>query len=791
MSDKDRKTKVFISYSRSDSRASGNFGEALRSDLLDHGFDAFIDVQDILPGEDWKSRLHHLIAQCDVFIFCISPNSVTSQVCDWETNEAERLGKRVLPVVCLPTSNDSIPPRLNRLNHIFLRPADDRVAELNRLVSAINTDISWLRLNTWIGERASDWQLANFSPSKLLGGADLTAAEEWRDAPPSATAGASQLILDYIRACRNRQTRSSRIRFGVAVSVATLAIVLSAWALWNRQKAIDSRDDTVRTAQSAAWSASTFVYKMFGGYDEAKLTIDSTLKSELLDSAYDLSETIAALRLHDTVALQARGAVQIERSGSFLHANKVDEALTAANDAVKQFSSLKRALPNDYGIRRDLAVAYDRLGSAYTVKPRPEDAAKAYLDGIEQINFSLSDDPDPSAQLTKAILLEKLGDLRGNADDWSAAEVLFQQSHELKAAVASLPTSTPEYKRHKAESLRKQAEAKLRMDDAPNAIILLTEVQSELGTLYKVTPTQSVLRDMVDTKSLLGDAFDRVNRQKAALDAMREAYRNGEEFFQRWPNCQSFVYLLVSRNSLALNLLFKHSDAPAVIVTLQDSPVFSGCPPDSIEGNSVALARQVASAAEDVANELSILTRSNLLFSSRLLDILRQFQHEPPSVKTIDKWEDANTRFAIFVAKRAQQAGQYGDAFRVIRQLKGILDTRRCDRTQECRLRALAEGQLAWSALLAGEFSTALASSEKAMEMVRQKDLSRMAFITLNYAHALLFAGSSREASEIYKTFNSREILDDFRVIKASGHCHPFMASYDISLTCTVGSAGK
>src|SRR5262249_50246599 len=82
---------VFISYARTDLAAA----ERLRDSLLARVFGAFLDKHDILPGEPWKERLARLIEQADVVIFLLSPDSVVSTICDWEVNEAERLGKRI------------------------------------------------------------------------------------------------------------------------------------------------------------------------------------------------------------------------------------------------------------------------------------------------------------------------------------------------------------------------------------------------------------------------------------------------------------------------------------------------------------------------------------------------------------------------------------------------------------------------------------------------------------------------------------------------------------------------
>jgi len=76
--------------------------------------------------------------------FCLSPNFVATPVCDWEVNEAERIGKRLLPVVGADRAPEKTPGRLKRLNYIFMRNATEETAGLEKLVSAINTGLDWI-----------------------------------------------------------------------------------------------------------------------------------------------------------------------------------------------------------------------------------------------------------------------------------------------------------------------------------------------------------------------------------------------------------------------------------------------------------------------------------------------------------------------------------------------------------------------------------------------------------------------------------------------------------------------
>lgn len=66
------------------------------------GFEPFVDRHSTAGGEEWQRRLGNLIVDADTIVFILSPASAISEVCGWEVNEALRLNKRILPVLCRP-----------------------------------------------------------------------------------------------------------------------------------------------------------------------------------------------------------------------------------------------------------------------------------------------------------------------------------------------------------------------------------------------------------------------------------------------------------------------------------------------------------------------------------------------------------------------------------------------------------------------------------------------------------------------------------------------------------------
>jgi hypothetical protein len=208
------KLRVFISYSRDDLYFSDQIDAALNA----YGFECVIDRHRISGGEDWKRRLGSLISETDTVVFVLSPTSAQSEVCAWEVEEAERLGKRILPVICRPLEGASPPPQLRERQYIFFYGAP-KVSEsgfgtgLAKLVAALNTDFDWLREHTRYLQRGSEWDRGGRPANRLLSGDDIAEAKAWAARRPKSAPEPTALHLDFIRASEEEaEARSSAQR---------------------------------------------------------------------------------------------------------------------------------------------------------------------------------------------------------------------------------------------------------------------------------------------------------------------------------------------------------------------------------------------------------------------------------------------------------------------------------------------------------------------------------------------------------------------------------------------------
>ena len=239
------KLRVFISYSRDDLE----FADQLDAALNAYGFECVIDRHGISGGEDWKRRLGNLISEADTVVFVLTPTSARSEICTWEAQESERLGKRILPVIQRSLEGASPPPQLRERNYIFFyndpkaAPGAGFGTGLAKLIAALNTDVDWLREHTRYLQRATEWDRGGRPANRLLSGGDIADAKDWAARRPKSAPEPTTIHLDFIRASEEEaEARSSAQRKQLEAMAAAQA---------EREKAQAERETALHEAQEA------------------------------------------------------------------------------------------------------------------------------------------------------------------------------------------------------------------------------------------------------------------------------------------------------------------------------------------------------------------------------------------------------------------------------------------------------------------------------------------------------------------------------------------------------------
>jgi hypothetical protein len=247
MAEKSLYHDVFISYSRKDKE----FVRALHQALSQHKQHIWVDWEDIPPTADWLNEIYTAIEGADTFVFVISPDSVTSEVCQKEVEHAVRHQKRLAPIVRREVDPRSMHPALASHNWLFMRETDDFNSALRMLVEAINTDLDYVRAHTRLLVRAREWEGRGRNASFALRGDDLKEAEQWLAQGTGKKPQPTSLQTEYILASRKAASARMRLLLGALTAGLALAIVLAVFAFTQSQIA-EQRRQVARSSLAVA-----------------------------------------------------------------------------------------------------------------------------------------------------------------------------------------------------------------------------------------------------------------------------------------------------------------------------------------------------------------------------------------------------------------------------------------------------------------------------------------------------------------------------------------------------------
>ena len=208
--------KLFVSYSRKDSKAALKLIDALK----EKGHDVWVDWESILPASDWLEQIYHGIEGIDAFLFLVSPNSIKSEVCSVEIGHAVLNNKRIVPVVIQQVKPEDTSDDVRKRNWVFLRRNDNFQDGLAKIDDAINIDFEWVEEHGRLQSRALEWDRKK-DPSLLLRGGYLRRARKAIGRAKNKEPLPTELQGHYI----NHSVAAERRRL-LLISMATVALLL-------------------------------------------------------------------------------------------------------------------------------------------------------------------------------------------------------------------------------------------------------------------------------------------------------------------------------------------------------------------------------------------------------------------------------------------------------------------------------------------------------------------------------------------------------------------------------------
>ncbi len=306
---------VFLSYSRHDSE----FVRRLTAALHERGKDVWVDVDGIRDAEVFPQALRRAVESSDAFVFVISPDSVRSTFCEEEIEHAAELNKRIVPLSLRPVDDGEMPGAVRFRNWIPASSDGDFDATIDRLLTALDTDLDWDRQHSRLTVKALEWEESGRDRSFLLRGADLAAAEQWLAAGAGKDPGPTALESEYVVAARGAAARRQRNLVVASLVVAAVSVALLVFALISRTDAIHARNtakaqaltsDAERVGAQALVEKNldlAMLYGVLGVKLQDRLETRGDLLAELQNNPFAIRYIRASHNLIASLAVDPRG----------------------------------------------------------------------------------------------------------------------------------------------------------------------------------------------------------------------------------------------------------------------------------------------------------------------------------------------------------------------------------------------------------------------------------------------------------------------------------------------------
>ncbi|WP_375559304.1 TIR domain-containing protein [Bernardetia sp. OM2101] len=179
-------TDCFISYSSQNKEER----EAVRLALARHLITTWTHNRDIVKGEEFDKAIERGIEGADNFLFFITKDSIISEYCLFELAYAEKLNKRIIPLLIEEVPLKEFPSQIQNLQYIDFtdnviteisskNEKTDFEKDIDTLLEEIKRNQEHYRKHKVFLTNALKWERQNNNTSVLLRGHKLDEAKVW------------------------------------------------------------------------------------------------------------------------------------------------------------------------------------------------------------------------------------------------------------------------------------------------------------------------------------------------------------------------------------------------------------------------------------------------------------------------------------------------------------------------------------------------------------------------------------------------------------------------------------
>lgn len=321
MASLDTNSDVFISYKR----LNKDFVTKLHDELVGKGREVWVDFEDIPPGgTDFMQEIYEGIDGANTFIVVLTPEYLKSKYTLAELDYAVKNNKKVLPLLYEEVDTAEVPESIQHINWIYFNRDDDFETALGKLISAMDTDLDYLKTHKRLLVRARRWDTNGRDNGLLLSSSEVTEADQWMAASVTKTPHPTVLHTDYISASRAARARRQRqILTGVTatlvISLVTtlIAIVFYFQSQQAQQEEAEAREQAEVNLFEAQNTQSLFLSNLAQqAFEDERPQTALLLAIEALgfrEQGIKHTESIAALRLALSSDIQELSYIEHER----------------------------------------------------------------------------------------------------------------------------------------------------------------------------------------------------------------------------------------------------------------------------------------------------------------------------------------------------------------------------------------------------------------------------------------------------------------------------------------------
>jgi TIR domain len=261
---------VFISYSRKDSV----FVDSLNNALKKEGKDVWVDWEDIPYSSAWWNEISRAIEGASAFICVMSNDYFLSKTCMEEVAIAEKLNKRLIPVLHKEFDTQLNPSNnIAKINWLPFREKDDFANSFELLLETVNKDLDWVKFHTRLLVRAHEWSDKKNDNSYHLYGKDLEEAQSFQKNSLNKLPSLTTLQHNYIEASQSGalQLQQKQLRGFYVVALIYSLVQMFVIYIW-------SEDDLSETAMiKLSWVWLPALSFALAGFSIGKRSIKKSL----------------------------------------------------------------------------------------------------------------------------------------------------------------------------------------------------------------------------------------------------------------------------------------------------------------------------------------------------------------------------------------------------------------------------------------------------------------------------------------------------------------------------------